>query len=117
MYIGSINKCFGKRIIYEIKEYIDNFYYTDINLNSISEKYHINLSYLSQSFKSEIGENFVDYLKRVRISKAKELLKTTDLKAYKIGEMVGYSNFRYFYSIFTKVEGVTPSDYRQQRGN
>lgn len=113
-YILDLKKSSGKKVIEEILGLIDNYYYTDLSLNDLAAKYYINLSYLSQLFKTETGENFIDYLTKVRIEKAKELLKSTELKTYKISELVGYSNSRYFSDVFQKNVGVTPTTFRLQ---
>lgn len=112
-YLSDLRKSDGRHAIEEIKEYINNYYYTEINLNDLSKKYYINASYLSLLFKNESGERFVDYITRVRMEKAKELLSNTDLKTYKIAEMVGYADARYFSDVFSKCAGTTPTKYRE----
>jgi two-component system, response regulator YesN len=113
-YILNLRKSNGKKIIEEVIEFINRYYYTDLNLNDLASKYFINSNYLSQLFKIETTENFVEYLTKIRIEKAKDLLKNTDLKSYKISELVGYSNPRYFSDVFQKNVGLTPTAYRQQ---
>ena len=112
-YLADLKKSDGKKIIQEIKIHIDNYYYTNINLNDLAGKYFINLSYLSQLFKNETGEKFVDYLTRVRVEKAKALLSSTMMKSYEVAEMVGYSDPRYFSDVFLKVTGTSPTKYRE----
>ena len=56
----------------------------------------------------------MNYITRVRIQKAKELLLTTDRNIYEIASDVGYENIRYFSDLFRKIEGRTPSDFRRQ---
>jgi two-component system, response regulator YesN len=112
-YLSKLNKSDGKKSIEEIKEYVKNYYYTDINLNDLANKYFINSSYLSQLFKNETNEKFVDYVTRIRVEKAMELLSNTSLKTYEIAAMVGYSDPRYFSDVFLKVTGKTPSKYRE----
>ncbi len=112
-YLADLKKSDGKKIIQEIKIHIDNYYYTNINLNDLAGKYFINLSYLSQLFKNETGEKFVDYLTRVRVEKAKSLLSSTMMKSYEVAEMVGYSDPRYFSDVFLKVTGTSPTKYRE----
>jgi two-component system, response regulator YesN len=83
-------------------------------LNDFASKYYINPNYLSQLFKNEIGENFVDHLTKARLEKAKDLLLNTELKAYKISKMVGYGNSRYFSEVFQRHVGMTPTEFRQK---
>jgi two-component system, response regulator YesN len=61
-----------------------------------------------------MGESFTDFLVRVRLEKAKKMLKETPLKVYQIGGMVGYSNISYFCSIFKNSYGMSPSEYREK---
>lgn len=113
-YVANIKKSDGKKIIEEISKYIDNYYYCDINLNTLSAKYYLNPCYLSQLFKTEKGINFSEYLSNIRIQKAAELLTNTDIKTHKIAEMVGYKNPRYFSELFQKHIGITPTEYRKK---
>ena len=113
-YVTDIRKSDGKKIINDISKYIDSYYYYDINLNALSAKYYINPCYLSQLFKMEKGINFSDYLSKIRMQKAAELLKNTDIKTHKIAEMVGYKNPRYFSELFQKHMGITPTEYRKK---
>lgn len=115
-YINDLTKSQGKKAIDEIKEYIDQYYYSEVSLTDLANKYYLNSNYLSQLFKVEVGENFVDYLTRKRIEKSVYLLLNTEFQTYKIAEMVGYIYPRYFYDVFKKILGVTPSQYRQQNG-
>lgn len=111
-YINELAKPQGRKVIDEIKYYIDNYYYTDVNLTTLAGKYYLNSNYLGQLFKIEVGENFVDYLTKKRIEKSTDLLLHTEFHAYRVAEMVGYENSRYFCDVFKKVIGLTPSQYR-----
>lgn len=112
-YITSLTKSHGKKVIDEVSDFIDNYYYTQINLSDLANKYYLNPNYLGQLFKNETGENFTDFLSNVRLEKAKNLLLNTELKAYKIAEMVGYNNPRYFGEVFQKNTGLTPTEFRK----
>ena len=114
-YIVNLKKSSGKKVIDKIIHFINNNYYLNINLNDLGAKYFLNSNYLCQLFKNEIGENFTEYLTQIRIEKAKELLNNTDLKSYKVAELVGYNNPRYFSEVFQKIVGVTPTNYRQKK--
>ena len=100
-------------IVCKVIEYIkDNYQLQDISLFSAANYASVNASYLSTLFKKETGKNFVDYLNRVRIEKAMELLRTTDLKAYEVAYMTGFSNPHYFSILFKKHIGITPSEFK-----
>ena len=61
--------------------------------------------------------NFMSYLKRTRIEKAKELLLNTDLKINEVSEKVGFKNPQHFASSFKKIVGLTPIEYRYNNRN
>jgi two-component system response regulator YesN len=65
-------------------------------------------------FAQETDETFKDYLTRLRIQKAKELLRTTSLKAADISYRVGYNDPHYFSSAFKKNTGFSPVEFRLQ---
>ncbi|MCJ8011482.1 helix-turn-helix domain-containing protein [Paenibacillus sp. KQZ6P-2] len=85
----------------------------EVNLTSISEHFHMNTNYVSQYFKKHQGVTFTDYINRMRIEKAKELLMNTDHTATDIGRLVGFNNANAFIRMFKKLEGTTPNEYRK----
>lgn len=95
-----------------IKDYINENYHEPITLNMIAENIYLSPSYISDLFKKQTGENITDYCAKVRIEKAKILLKDLQIKSYEIGEMVGYKDPAYFSKVFKKVVGVSPNEYR-----
>ncbi|MFH5183893.1 helix-turn-helix transcriptional regulator [Paenibacillus sp. TAB 01] len=70
-------------------------------------------SHLSKMFVKEAGEKFIDYLTRIRIQKAKELMGT-GMKLYEISERVGYPNPEHFSRVFKKEAGLSPAQYRDR---
>ena len=56
--------------------------------------------------------NFSAFINKFRVSHAKRLLKTTDLKVYEVAEQVGFSDTKYFNKVFKDVEGVSPKEFR-----
>lgn len=101
---------FIKRIIH----YMYQNYFKEINLSTVSLEYHINSFYLGQQFKKETGETFNNYLNKIRIEQAKYLMFSTNMKAFEIALKVGYSNTNYFSTIFKKVTGYSPSEFREE---
>ena len=69
--------------------------------------------YFSKLFKEEVGENFIDYLTALRISKAKEYMCDKSLSIREAGSMAGYADPNYFSRIFKKHTGMTPREYRE----
>lgn len=101
-----------KTIILKAKQFINNHYKENISLEIVAEYLHISPNYFSKLFSEEAEEGFVDYVTRVRIDSAKELLKTTQYKVYEVAEMVGYDNTHYFSRLFKKATGISPIDYK-----
>lgn len=97
------------------KIFIANNYKQDIGLGDVAKVVNLSSVYFSGLFKKEIGENFVDYLNRVRIDAAKILLKDVRNNIGEIAEQCGFSDTRYFAKIFKRSVGITPSDYRKRQ--
>lgn len=97
------------------KIFIANNYKQDIGLSDVAGVVNLSSVYFSGLFKKEIGENFVDYLNRVRIDAAKVLLKNVRNNIGEIAEQCGFSDTRYFAKIFKRSVGITPSDYRKRQ--
>lgn len=86
----------------------------DLSLAAVAGRYYKNPSYLSRIFKQETGQNFIEYLTKLRMEKAMELLAGTDLKAYEIAEKVGIQDPNYFSMCFKKYTGMSINVYRKQ---
>ncbi len=104
----------SESIISKAKAYIKENFAKELSLDEISRVVNISPYYFSKLFKEESGENFIEYLTRVRISRAKELLSNPALSIKEICGMAGYSDPNYFSRIFKKQEDVTPSEYREK---
>lgn len=83
-----------------------------ITLNQVAGHLFLNPSYFSKIFHEKTGETFSKYLIRLRMEKAKNLLKVSTLKIYEVAEQVGYQDFRHFVKLFKDQEGMTPAQYR-----
>ena len=106
------NSVFNEHLIQRVKKYVVKNYARGITLSSVSEHFHINPSYLSRLFLEHTGENYLDFLNRTRVSKAKELLKVSNKKIYEIALEVGFNDAYYFSTWFKRIVGETPSEYR-----
>lgn len=102
------------QVIDNVKKYIDNHFTKDLTLEWVSSLFYLNPSYLSYLFKEKTSENFTDYVNRLRIGHAKQLLASTDDKIYRIAKQLGYDNPKYFFRVFKKVTGWTPEEFRKQ---
>ena len=95
-------------------EFIRENYNKDLNMAFVANQVSMNYSYFSEMFKEKTGSNFLDFLKGVRIEKAKELLRNTDYKIFEVGEMVGFNNSKHFTKIFKEIIGISPIEYRNK---
>ncbi|WP_258358563.1 response regulator [Moorella sulfitireducens] len=96
--------------------FIEANFSRDLTLEEVAQQVYLSPCYFSRLFKQVKGQNFIDYLTRVRLRAAKELLLNTDLPVAAIAERVGYHDARYFGQVFKKQEGYTPGVYRKIGG-
>lgn len=102
-----------KHVAGQIADYLDEHYAERISLDSIAEKMYLSPYYISKIFKAEIGESPIHYLIRVRMERAKELLKEdASLPIAEIAERVGYEDVYHFSKLFKKAYGMPPSKCR-----
>lgn len=102
------------KVFIEIAEYIQkNISDPELSLSSIANKFYLNPSYLCRVFKQEIGHSFIEYLTKIRIEKAIELLKETDLRNYEVCERIGVPDPNYFGKCFKKYTGISVSDFKK----
>ncbi|MFJ7848902.1 response regulator [Peribacillus sp. NPDC097206] len=99
------------------KRWINKNLDQSITIEKIAKQVYMNSTYFSEYFKSQTGETVLDYVTRVRIEKAKELLVTTNFKIYDISHMVGYNDTKYFSKLFKKYYGEVPSKYKSSNLN
>ncbi|MDC7125927.1 MAG: response regulator, partial [Spirochaetales bacterium] len=103
-------KRFPEKKLHEIQKYLETeFSNPKITAEEITHIFYISQSYLSRLFKQYSGKTFSEYLTGLRISRACELLKTTNKKNFQIAEEVGFNDPGYFSVIFKKSVGVSPS--------
>ncbi|WP_055109269.1 helix-turn-helix transcriptional regulator [Paenibacillus ihumii] len=97
-----------------ISRYIELHYMENLYLDHIAEVVETSPKYFSSYFKKTFGINYVEYLNKVRLSHARELLKDSLLSIGEIGEKTGYLNSSTFTTTFKKYFGISPSEYRKQ---
>ncbi|WP_169090472.1 response regulator [Paenibacillus sp. PL91] len=96
----------------DIKAYIDNHYFEEIKISMFSDKYFLSREYLMKLFKQQFGFGIHEYVQKVRMDKAKELLGDSNLKIQDISEMLGYKDKNYFSKAFRNYYSVSPTEYR-----
>lgn len=111
----SIN--YSNRIVKATKEYLEAYYAEDISLEDAAEYVNISPQYFSKLIKKTTGFNFIDWLSMLRVTKAKELLSSSNITVKEVCFMVGYKDPNYFSRIFKKRIGITPSEFIKNRNN
>ena len=107
---GRTTKSNMERVV----QYIQSNYNQELRLEMLANIFGYNSAYLGKVFHQYMGDNFNNYLDRIRITEAKRLLAMNEHKVYEVAEMVGYKDARHFSDIFKKLVGVTPTQYRNR---
>ena len=102
----------NSKIIDRAKVYINNNYDKDISINDIAMHVNLSKNYLGFLFKQDTGLNVIEYIHRIRIAHAKQMIETSNMKIYEVANLVGYTDQHYFSLIFKKIVGVSPSEYK-----
>jgi YesN/AraC family two-component response regulator len=98
-------------------EYIYENYQLNITLEEVANHIGLSKNHFCRLFKNELEDNFVSYVNRLRIQKAKFLMEHTNQKIKEIAINVGLSDYRYFCKIFKEIEQITPTDYKKNLEN
>ena len=96
------------------QKYIKEHYHEPITLDILATHLGLNKSYLCTIFKKATKDSFCNYTNTVRIEESKKLLKNTSQSMTDIALSVGFSSASYFNTIFKKLEGKTPLEYRKE---
>jgi len=95
------------------EEYINH----NLSLEKISEMVNLSPSYLGRLFKKHKSVSITEYINNVRLEKARDLLYTTELPIKTIMDNLGFLSPSHFFTLFKKVYGTTPNDYRSKSRN
>lgn len=102
-------------VVKQIMAEVQKNYKEDMNLKTLSYKYHMNASYLGQIFQKEAGCSFAQYLSNTKNGIAKDLILNTNMKINDIAKEVGYPDTSYFYRKFKQCYGVSPASLRTMK--
>jgi YesN/AraC family two-component response regulator len=103
----------SKDDVQRAKEYILANISNDISVRDVADYVHLSPEYFSKLFKKEMGENVKNYILRIKVDAAKDLLENPNIPVSMVASELGYSNFSHFTQMFKKHENVTPSEYRK----
>ncbi len=96
------------------KQFVNEHYNEEISIADVAKHVHLSPGYFSNYFKEKTNENFVSFLKNVRLEKAKVLLKNKTVKISHIPHQIGFNSYSYFTKVFQEAFGITPSAYREE---
>ncbi|MDF2986313.1 MAG: hypothetical protein K0R50_1823 [Eubacterium sp.] len=105
----------GSSVVDNALKYIEENYMLDLSVDQVSDYISMNPNYFSSLFKAKTGCSITNYLQKIRIEKAKQLLADPKNRIFEIAERVGFVNNKYFFKIFKKETGMTPGEYRDDR--
>ncbi|MEK3883733.1 AraC family transcriptional regulator [Paenibacillus sp. PL2-23] len=103
------------QIAAQIKHLVQTRFEENLTLEAIADRMNFNANYLSRVFKKEAGMSFSDYMAITKLEMAKHLLTTSDLKVQEVAEKLHYQSTTAFIRYFRKMEGMTPSSYREMK--
>lgn len=106
---GRTTKSTMERVV----QYIHANYNQELRLEMLANIFGYNSAYLGKVFHQYMGDNFNNYLDKIRITEAKRLLAKEEYKVYEVAERVGYTNINYFHNKFKKYVGVSPLNYKK----
>ena len=99
------------QVVGQVQQYIRDHLSERLTLNDVAAVFNFSPNYLSQLFAQNSESGFVEFVTATRITAAKELMASTDLKVYEISDKVGFDSAFYFSKVFKKLEGVSPREY------
>ncbi|WP_033164980.1 response regulator [Clostridium sp. KNHs205] len=100
-------------VVRQASRYVVNHVDEKIGLTIISNYLNISKNYFCSLFKQETGENFLNYVTKIKMQRAKYLLKEKNMRIYEVCNYLGYTDTTYFTKLFKKYIGMTPNDYKK----
>ena len=113
-YINTRNNSQMSKVVETIKQICERDYSGSITIKAISDEMFYNPNYLNNLFKQETGETILEYITKLRMEKAKQLLREPYVKIYEIAQRVGYAHESYFRNLFKQYVGIGPKEYREK---
>ena len=104
----------SENIIMRARRYVEENYHENIDREDVAAVAFVTPNYLSKLFKNSMGMNLREYINQLRIEEAKRLLISTSMSVSEIASYVGYFNISYFSTVFHKIVGVSPFDWRNE---
>ncbi|TBL70388.1 response regulator [Paenibacillus thalictri] len=102
------------QLVREVQAFVESRLAEDVSLTAIAAHVYMHPVYISKIYKLETGENISDYVYRIRMEKAAQLLLNSQSKIYEIAAEIGYQRAHSFIHVFKKHTGLTPQEYRDK---
>jgi len=99
--------------IWKARNFIHQYSDDELSLTKVAKFVHISANYLSEKFKEVAGINFVDYVARIRVGKAYDLLQNSNLRISEIAFAVGFQSLSQFNRVFKKFTRKSPTQFRK----
>lgn len=103
-----------EEVVEIIKQYVDSNYCQNFKVTMFEEQYFFSITYLTRLFHARYGYTIYEYVLKLRMERAKELLEKPDIKILDIAERLGYADNHYFSKAFRNYYGISPSRYRKE---
>lgn len=103
-----------KLLLFELEKYIRN-HPADVTTAVLEDTFHYHRNYYNNLLKKYRDKSLREYIQDIRIKKACELLKSTDLSVKEIAHEAGYENTNFFYQLFERSTGMKPVEYRKMK--
>ena len=99
--------------IIDIQEWMHKHFNSEINMRKVSQNFELSQRSLNRRFKQATSLSPLQYLQEIRLEKAKELLKTSNLTIAEVAYNVGYPDSAYFSALFRRMVTLSPGEYRR----
>ncbi len=100
------------KVISKALQYVDDNYRDDIHREEIADMIYVSPNYFSKLFRRNVGMSFREYVNKLRIEESKRLLLSTNMTISEIAVYIGYFNISYFSTVFHKLVGISPAEFR-----
>ena len=111
--LGKLPKQQDNRDFDALLSYINDNYSQNLHLEDLSRKFYFNPNYLCMLFRRRLDTTFSEYIKSVRMNKAKELFDQGKYTVSEVSGLVGFRDYSYFHKTFSSYFGITPAQYKK----
>ena len=104
---------FYSELVSVIKEHLQSNLAKKISINDVCKKFSYSRSFICKIFKEQTGESLITYFNRLKLEEAKRMLLESEATLSEISEILGFSETKYFGTVFKKIYGMSPAAYRE----